>query len=154
MEYDLYMKNKSIFSAVVKFDGNTEEVFDVEINKPECKLTYDEVVDAIDDAIVNKYPEYEICPDCIDDDYECPYEIVDIVINDGEESYPVIAEDDDDSELKKSKAFTKYLVLPYATYSLTPECKLWMKLKENGIISEDEPFDYEKYHKMVEDVNM
>ena len=55
----------------------------------------------------------------------------------------------DDSELKNDKTFIKYLVLPDARYSLTPEAKLWMDLKKNGIIDEDAEFDFEKYHKMV-----
>lgn len=84
---------------------------------------------------------------------DSPYSIVSIVINEDDESYPVISETDDDSELKQSGVYNKYLVLPWALYELTDEAKLWMKLKENGIIDEDEPFDFEKYHSLVEVVN-
>lgn len=137
------------FSAVVEFaDDNSNEIVDVEINKNINALTYDEVEDAIYQAIDKKYG-YSI------EDFEndVPYSIVDIVINEDDGSYPVVPEDADDSELKESQEFTKYLVLPWVTYALTPEAKLWMNLKDNGIIDEDEPFDYEKYHNLVEAMN-
>ena len=137
------------FSAVVVFsDNNEEETFDVEISKCIDDLTYDEVENAIMDAVDRKHG-YTI------NDFEddSPYSIVSIVINEDDESYPVISETDDDSELKQSGVYNKYLVLPWALYELTDEAKLWMKLKENRIIDEDEPFDFEKYHSLVEAVN-
>lgn len=153
MEYNVYMKtNKTTFAAVVELPYGGEEVnVKVELDKDETSLTYDEVTD----AIYNKVAEEHGCPDPLLpsdelDDEDFP-RIVDLVIynaDDGE-YYPVISESMDDSSLKDSIVYTKYLVLPDATYSLTPECKLWMELKQKGIIDEDAPFDYEKYHQIV-----
>lgn len=143
---------KTSFSAVVKLPYDNEEVtVDVEIDKDEINLTYDEVEDAIYDKVQELYDEPTSDLDydeMTDEDYPS---IVDLVINaDDGESYPVISESMDDSELKKSDAFAKYLILPDAIYSLTPEAKLWMDLKKNGIIDEDSPFEFEKYHNIIE----
>ena len=138
---------KMSFSAVVEFTNGEDETFDVELSKSIDELTYDEVEISICNAVDNKHGYTEE-----DFEDESPYEIVSIVINDGDESYPVISETDDDTELKCSKAYSKYLVLPWATYELTPECKLWMKMKDMGIINKDAPFDFDKYHTLVDDV--
>lgn len=143
-------KQKTSFSAVVELPRNynqDEVTVDVYLDKDDINLTYDEVEDAILDKVNDLY-RYT---DDIDDDYEDYPEIVSIVINTDDGSYPVISESMDDSELRKDTAFSKYLVLPDAIYSLTPEAELWMNLKKNGIISEDSPFDFEKYHKMIKD---
>lgn len=153
--YNLIMKinKKTSFSAVVELPYDYEEVtINVELDKDEEHLTYDEVEDAIYDKIQEEYNEPDVdadIEDLTDEDY--PH-IIDIVINaDDGESYPVISESMDDTELKKDQSFNKYLVLPDATYTLTPEAQLWMNLKKNDIIDEDAEFDYEKYHKMVEE---
>ena len=149
--------DKTSFSAVVELPQSYDQdeiTVDVELDKDEEHLTYDEV----EDAIYKKVDElYHYMPESIDDLYECYDEdeewpsIVSIVINTDDGSYPVISESMDDSELRKDTAFSKYLVLPDAIYSLTPEAELWMNLKKNGIIGEDAPFDFEKYHKMIKD---
>ena len=148
---------KTSFSAVVElpydYDYDYNEVtVDVEFDKDEEHLTYDEVVDAVYDTVDKVFScrSYED-----EEEYEFEREdyptIVSLVINaDDGESYPVISESMDDSELKKDKAFSKYLVLPEARYYLTPECKLWMELKKEGILDEDAPFEFEKFHKMLE----
>ena len=148
---------KTSFSAVVEipydYDYDYNEVtVDVEFDKDEEHLTYDEVVDAVYYK-VDKMFSYKSYTD--EEEYEFEREdyptIVSLVINaDDGESYPVISESMDDSELKKDKAFSKYLVLPEARYYLTPECKLWMELKKEGILDEDAPFEFEKLHKMLE----
>lgn len=148
---------KTSFSAVVKLPEryDCEEVtIDIELDKDEEHLTYDEVEDAIYKNIDEQYHYSSSIDDSnIDDDSLFP-EIISIVINsDDGESYPVISESMDDSELKKDGAFTKYLVLPDAVYSLTPECALWMEMKNSGIIDEDAPFDFAAYHKLVEKAN-
>ena len=147
--------NKTSFSAVVELPddyGCSEVTVDVEFDKDEEHLTYDEVVDAVYDTVDKVFScrSYED-----EEEYEFEREdyptIVSLVINaDDGESYPVISESMDDSELKKDKAFSKYLVLPEARYYLTPECKLWMELKKEGILDEDAPFEFEKFHKMLE----
>ena len=138
--------NASSFSAVVEMPNGKDVTFDVDIPKNELDLTYDEVEDAIYKEL---YAYLGINKDEACDEKYDGYKIAGIVINCDDESYPVIPEDVDDSELKKSQEFTKYLVLPWATYSLTPEAKLWLSLKDNGIIDEDAPFDFENYHKLV-----
>lgn len=146
---------KTSFSAVVElpYDYDYNEVtVDVEFDKDEEHLTYDEVVDAVYHK-VDKMFGYKSYED--EEEYEFEREdyptIVSLVINaDDGESYPVISESMDDSELKKDKAFSQYLVLPEARYYLTPECKLWMELKKEGILGEDAPFEFEKFHKMLE----
>lgn len=148
---------KTSFSAVVKLPEryDYEEVtIDIELDKDEEHLTYDEVEDAIYKNVDEQYHYSSSIDDSnIDDDSLFP-EIISIVINsDDGESYPVISESMDDGELKKDGAFTKYLVLPDAVYSLTPECALWMEMKNAGIISEDAPFDFAAYHKLVEKAN-
>lgn len=147
---------KTLFSAVVELPDNynhSEVTVDVEFDKDEEHLTYDEVVDAIYKTVDKVFS----CRSYEDDEEEYEFEredyptIVSLVINaDDGESYPVISESMDDSELKKDKAFSKYLVLPEARYYLTPECKLWMELKKEGIISKDAPFEFEKFHKIIE----
>ena len=147
---------KTSFSAVVELPddyGCSEVTVDVEFDKDEEHLTYDEVVDAVYDTVDKVFS----CRSYEDDEEEYEFEredyptIVSLVINaDDGESYPVISESMDDSELKKDKAFSKYLVLPEARYYLTPECKLWMELKKEGILDEDAPFEFEKFHKMLE----
>lgn len=149
--------NKTSFSAVVKLpkeNYNGEDfTVDVELDKDEEHLTYDEVVDAVYNELFYQLPvlKVEVDESDIDDDDAWPT-IVDLVINslDGE-SYPVVSESmaDKIAMLDKDKSYTKYLVLPDAVYSLTPECKLWMQLKEEGIIDEDAEFDFDRYHNLV-----
>ena len=141
--------NKLSFSAVVEFaDDNTNDTIDIELDKDISSLTYDEVEEAICNEVDQKYG-FSI-EDFEDDD---PYRIIDLVINEDGESYPVVPEDADIKTLDKELDVKKYLVLPWARYSLTPECKLWMKMKENGFVGEDEPFDFETYHKLIEGIS-
>lgn len=142
---------KTSFSAMVMFlDDSEEETFDVELSKKLEDLTYDEVIDAIYDAVDKKYGYTS-------EDFEEvgnePYKVIDIVVNDEDGTWPVVSEDADIEKLKKELDVEKFAVLPWARYGLTPECKLWMAMKEDGIVGEDEPFDYEKYHALVEAVN-
>lgn len=143
-------KNKLLFSAVVEFaDDNSNETFDVEIDKSIETLTYDEVESAIYDAVDNKHGYVE---EDFEDDV-APYKIVDLVVNDNGESYPVVPEDADLKKLDKELDIEKYLVLPWARYSLTPECKLWIIMKDNDLIDENEPFDFKTYHDLIEAMN-
>lgn len=147
---------KTSFSAVVELPDDydcSEVTVDVELDKDEEHLTYDEVENAVYDKVDKMFGHQPYGDE--EDEYEFEREdyptIVNLVINaDDGESYPVISESMDDSELKKDKAFSKYLVLPEARYSLTPECKLWMELKEEGILSEAAPFEFKKFHRMLE----
>jgi len=142
---------KISFSAMVMFlDDGEEETFDVELSKKFEDLTYDDVIDAIYNVVDERYG-YTI-EDFEDRDNE-PYKVIDIVVNDVDGSWPVFPDDVDVEKLKKELDVEKFAVLPWARYGLTLECKLWMAMKEDGIVDEDEPFDYEKYHSLVEVVN-
>ena len=44
-------------------------------------------------------------------------------------------------------------MLPNALYSLTPECELQMKLVDEGIMSKEDEFDFEKMHRVLEYVD-
>lgn len=152
------MKNKSnnndvlSFSAVIEFTSDhSNDTIDVTVSKSLDDLTYDEVEDAVYTAVDKRYG-YS-AEDFIDDDRKCPYSIVDIVINADDGVWPVVSETADIKGLKKTSSFEKFLVLPWATYGLTPECALWMAMKEDGSVDADEPFDYDKYHALVEAVN-
>lgn len=144
---------KTSFSAIVELPYSKDEVtIDVELDKDIDHLTYDEVEMAISKKIEDKYGYPKEDAD-IEDDSAFP-NIIDIVVNDVDgESYPVISESMDDTKLKKSKSFTKYLVLPDAHYQLTPECKLWLELQKNGIIDEDDEFDFDKCHALLENMS-
>lgn len=137
------MNKKTSFSAVVKTPLEDETVVTVELDKSvEDDLTYDEVIDAV----------YNKCQDetCLDPDYDDGVEIIDLVINDEDgNSYPVVSESMDSTELKESMVYDKFLVLPDARYELTPEAKLWMAMKESGIVDKDSPFDFEAYHSIL-----
>ena len=154
-EYYIDMEHKTEFSAVVEFNDGSNETVDFSLDKKDTSLTYDEVVDAIYDIVDKKHKlgvySYDYDPDCeYDDDcFDPQYKIVSIVVIDGGEAYPVLHEDEDTSSVESSREFTKYLVLPWARYSLTPEAKLWMELIDNGIIDKDAPFDFDKYHKIL-----
>lgn len=139
--------NKSVFSANVVFKDGFDETIDVVIDKDETSLTYDEVENAIYDAVDNKHHFVDV-----DFEEDAPYHVSDIMVLTDEGIYPVVPEDFDMKAIDNDKQYDKYLVLPYARYSLTPECKLWMKMKENGILDEDEEFDYDEMHKLVEAV--
>lgn len=143
------MNKKTSFTAVVELEDGFEDTFDVEFDKDESSLTYDEVEDAICNLVEKEHGFKFDDDELADPEFDLPYKIVDIVINDNGESYPVVPEDFDDTELKQSFVFDKYLVLPYARYGLTPEYKLYVDLMNKGIIDEDAPFDYGKYHSIV-----
>ena len=144
-------KKKTSFSAVVELPesysyGCDETTIDVEFDRDENHLTYDEVEDAIYKKVDDIFK-----PNEYDDDEDGDYpKIINIVINCDDGSYPVISESMDDSELKEDDAFEKFLVLPDAHYSITPECQLWLDLKKEGILDEDAPFEFEKFHRMIE----
>ena len=143
---------KTSFSAMIYVPTTKREIpIDVEFDKDEYSLTYDEVENAIYDKLNDEYGIDDCSMNMPDADVP---QILDIVINaDDGNQYPVISESMDDTELKKSKTFDKFLVLPDATYTLTQECKLWMSLKEDGIINANEEFDFDKYHALVEKID-
>ena len=141
--------NKSVFSANVVFKDGFDETIDVVIDKDDMSLTYDEVEYAIYDAVNKKHHFVDV-----DFEEDAPYHVSDIMILTDEGIYPVVPEDFDMNAIDNDKQYEKYLVLPYARYSLTPECKLWMKMKLDGIINENEEFDFDKMHELINTINV
>ena len=141
--------NKSVFSANVVFKDGFDETIDVVIDKDDMSLTYDEVEYAIYDAVNKKHHFVDV-----DFEEDAPYHVSDIMILTDEGIYPVVPEDFDMKAIDNDKQYEKYLVLPYARYSLTPECKLWMKMKLDGIINENEEFDFDKMHELINTINV
>lgn len=149
------MNKKTTFSAVVEFNDGFEDTYDVELDKDICELTYDEVENAICNLVEKEHHYVFTDEDFANPKFKLPYKIVDIVINVDGNSYPVVPEDFDDTELKQSNVYEKYLVLPYARYSLTPECELYMDLISKGLIDKDSsPFDFDTYHSLLKQVKM
>lgn len=130
------------FSAVVEFSDGENQTFDFEISGDESVIVYDDVEDAVYKAVEKEYSVYE------GDDID--YKIVDVVLYKDGVPCPVVSDDKTKDELKREfSPGTKILILGRARYALTPECKLWLELKDAGIIDEDTPFEFDKYHEMV-----
>lgn len=131
------------FSAAVEFSNGKNYIFDFEIAGDESTIVYDDIEDAID-KVVEK--------ECRTSEDDLDYKIVDVVnYNDGV-SYPVVPDDKTENELEcEFPSGTKILILSRACYRLTPECRLWLELKDIGIIDKDAPFEFNKYHKLVKE---
>jgi len=119
------------------------------IDKNEENILWDDVVDKIYGEMNKQFPE-KFYPEV---------DIFGVFIFDHEnqngverKKYPVVAESSKDeiSKLNKSKKYEKFLVLPEATYRLTAECAVFMKLKELGYLSDAEEFDCEDMKQIVE----
>jgi hypothetical protein len=114
--------------------------------KDEGCLTYDHVESAAFDAMEKRFPlEYYPKRDVVDYIY----------IKDDTEWYPVVSESDKKtiSKLSKDKKFSKFLILPDAIYSLSPELLLYLKMCDEGILNPKDKFgqfNYEKMHHIIE----
>jgi len=135
--YDISKDN--CFSATVELGPDNAKTVRFDIEKPECgeNLTYDEVESRAYGEIEKLYP-YEFYP-------KSELKKLEIYCSESDEWCEVLSESDE----KRIKELTsdgknRILILPDATYSLTPECKLWMELKDSGILDEDSEFDYGK----------
>lgn len=134
------------FKAEVKLGpGKIETIeFSLKANDSEC-LTYDEVEFAAYDKKDAEYPK----------SYYPKAELNGLILikNDSGNWCPVLSESDkkEIKEIKESKKYDMFLVLPDAVYSVTPEYSLYMKMVEIGAIDPDKfEFDYEKMHSIVE----
>lgn len=124
-----------IKSSPVEKEENAR-VFEYEISKNVEDLTFDEVefiaLDYMDDVYPEKYyPAVKLGQ-------------IYVFNEDDKKWYPVCVED---SEMPKD--YEKVLVLPYARYDLTEECRLWYALKEQNIIDQDEEFNYDSMHSIL-----
>ena len=99
----------------------------------ELSLTWDEVFDKAVEEAEKKYSN--------EDFPKMDVEELFIVMDNG--VFPIVAED---ADMKKVSGQT--LVLPYATYSLTSEYKMFLELTEKGLINGE--FDAEAMRKVIE----
>ena len=137
-------------SNISKFIGyvkktDTDEIQEIEVSiaKSIEELTYDEVEFAI---------TYEVSARNSAD--MLSFELQKIAIVDEDDpmlQWPVFREGDPEIKIqKKMSCCKKFLVLPNALYSLTPEYELQMKLVDEGIMSKEDEFDFERMHRVLE----
>lgn len=120
----------------------------INLNKDETELLYDEVEYALLTEMDKLFPE---------DDFP-KAEIYEIFISKLEDDgknylYPVISNYEDEKRTEKFKKYqsqyNKILVLPDAVYELTPEMKLHFSLIKEGILYDNDEFDFKKMHKIL-----
>lgn len=141
----------STFVATIKtspFDCHPElnEVTAV-LDRDETELLWDDVVDAVYAAMdkgfpMDCYPKAEI------------HEVFILDRDDKAKRYPVVRSNDADKigELEKSKGYEKFLELPEAMYSLTPEYALFLRMQDEGLVSEGTAFDGDKMRRLLDNV--
>jgi hypothetical protein len=129
------------FNATVTLGRGLDPIkvpFELETETNEMAFSWDDVFDGGCDAARKIYSE--------DDFPNMEVGDLEIVMDDG--VFPVLAEDyDKDMEKLGVK---KALVLGYARYTLTPEYKLFLSMKERGILSEDDEFDADEMRELVD----
>ena len=129
--------------------GSNEVV--VTYEKNETELLYDEVEDGLLTEMDKRFssddfPKAEI------------YEIFISKIEDDEKEYlyPVVTDYDAHKKTEKFKSYeskyNKILVLPEAIYELTPEMKLYFSLIKQGILNDNNKFDFEKMHNILNEI--
>lgn len=144
----VYSKPESVFEAWVKtspLDAHPENtVVTYKVRKSAERLTWDEVIDGI-------YGEFEAS---VPSRYYPKAEVYRVFVIDGDGRFPVVAEDDEDeiARLKKSKEYVKFLVLPNAKYVVSNEFRLFSKMLDLGLATEEDGFDHEKMRELIETV--
>lgn len=133
-------KKTTKFIAVIEFKDEHDEVIEVELSKPEEELTFDEVEDAVQTTVDKRYG-YNL-DYCIEND-DWPYTIEEIRVIAEDGIWRAVSESDEDTieKLKADREEKKFLVMPDAHYSLTPEYRMYLDLVKCGIISESTPFE-------------
>lgn len=131
------------FTGIVKLGPNVEVSVDFK-TKPASKndghLTIDTVEDELYSVLEKSYPE----------EYYPQSEVVRIYINEKGKQYRVVAESDKKTIGKLRRNKETILVLPEATYSLSPAFALYSLLMEYGIINGDSPdYDSDTYEEVV-----
>lgn len=119
----------------------------VALDMDETELLWDDVVDAVYAAMdkdfpMDCYPKAEI------------HEVFIIDRDDKAKRYPVVRSNDADKigELEKSKVYEKFLELPEAIYSLTPEYALFLRMRNEGLVSKETAFDGDKMRRLLDNV--
>lgn len=137
------------FIGTVKLNKNSKNGINIEFDLPKDKeedLVWDDVEDALLKA-VERDISIEVAENA---------EILEINIVKDRNKYPVISESQSkDKKLidRLSKDADKILILPEYKYSITPEYKLWLKLFEQGIVNEDDKFDFNKMTELLTVMN-
>ncbi len=122
--------NQIHFKATIKLckdkDATCNIEFDVD-GKKETDLLMDDVHDKMYDAL-DSVIGYDTCPDA---------SALEIFIKKGKAWYPVVDEDNKKKmeELKKSKAYKKFLILPWARYSLSEKGIAIKTLTDSGLFT-------------------
>lgn len=117
--------------------------FFFQMNKQPLELCYDEVVDEAMKILEEKFPE----------SFYPSADISMLWVYDGvdEDWFPVFPENSgDEAKVCREGNFKKALVLPYAVYSLTPEMKLFLALKDENYFEDDSEFDFAEMHRILE----
>jgi hypothetical protein len=120
------------YTVFVTFDKELKEIF------------YDDVVDAIYDEMEKKYPEK----------YYPKIKLVDIFIETTENDkcmyYPVVGDEKYVNDY--NKLYSKVLVLPCYTYSLSDEYKLYDILIKHNIFNINQKFEYNIMHDVLNEI--
>jgi hypothetical protein len=108
-------------------------------------LTYDDVLFEALDEMERRYPRSYYPKSDLDGDI--------LVEGPNGEYFPVVSEGDNEaiSRLKKSKEHSMFLILPDATYSLTPEYEMYEKMVKSGVLDpQKDGFDYDEMRRVVQ----
>ena len=137
---------KHVFYVTIKLGPNMERTIDFVCGEKE-NLTYDDVLDSLNEVLEKDYPE-EYFPK-LDVDYST------LMIVDGSDSFHVFPESGVKAELAKlPEKPGRYLVLPECTYSISDEFKLYNSLCNKGMIDpEVERFDPDKMKAILEEIS-
>ena len=137
---------KHTFHVTVKLGPNVEKTIGFVCGEKE-NLTYDDVLDSLNEVLERDYPE-EYFPK-LDVDYST------LTIVDGGDSFHVFPESGVEAELAKLPEKPKmYLVLPECTYSISDEFKLYYSLCNKGMIDPKvEQFDPDKMKVILDEIS-
>lgn len=121
----------------------------VTVEKDEEHMLWDDVECAVFDVMEKMFPM----------EYYPKAEVHEVFILDHDDKakrYPVVRENDEEAirGLEKSREYEKFLVLPEATYSLSPEYRLFLELNDLGLIKDGTEFDIEKMRKLLETASL
>ena len=127
-------KTKLYFKANVELGKNITQPmeFSVSVEGDEKNLVYDDVVDAAWSFSSKLYNSEDFPNKRIDEFF---------IDKDGK-WYPVVSETDYKKNKSKIKGYERILILPENRYALNPLFELYIKLKDNDLVSFE--FDNEK----------
>ena len=137
-EADIYIP----INTSLKYNKPITIRFEIE-TESECELTYDDVEFALMDECDKFFPNFD-------------YKVDSIFLIKDNEKFPVVVEEDNEQiqRIKKLK-YKKYLVLPYARYSISDEYKLYMSLCKSNILDPNNNiFNFDEMHTILENLKL